>query len=146
MINKRAIDILRELLAAEDGSFASRLIESTLFVGADEADEDVLVRRIAREVSEHRSWLVDLLSAYGGMPGPRRGELRSADLHFLDVSRALPRLVANLEEVVRKYDAAAALLPATAPGAVATVARIGQRHRANLEALQKLLADRPAAA
>jgi hypothetical protein len=141
MMNKRAIDILRELVAIEDACILSRMVESTFFVGPALAGGDALIRRMARDVVEHRGWLIHLLAQRGTMPGPRRSDLRTADLHFMDEMSALPRIVANLEDVVRKYAAAGALLASSAPWAVDTVSRIAQRHRANLEALRKLAAS-----
>ena len=134
------IDILQELLAAEQSCLVSRLIESDVFVSPLSAEGDVEMRRIAREIEEHSAWLVELLGKLRVAPGPRINDAHSADLHFQELTRALPRVKRDMESIIRLYAVAAPRVVA-APEAAEVVARITERHRAHLEILTRLCGE-----
>ena len=135
-MDRKTIDIVQELLAAEQASVVLRLAESTVFVSPLSAPQALAVRRIASEINEHSAWLVDLLTHAGQSPGPRIGDLSSADLHFQEVSYALPRVTADVEHLTRLCERAAQR--STDPTLAPVVARMTQRHRKHLETLQAL--------
>jgi hypothetical protein len=137
MTNPPVIGVLRELLAAEQKSIAPRLLESTVYVALRGLREFEAVRRAAQATREHERRLTELIIALGGAPGPRSADVRTGDLHFLEVHFIIPRLLADREALIRTYEAAAARL-AREPNAAATVGEILERHRAELADLQRL--------
>jgi len=135
-MDKQAIvDILNALLAREQCSLVGRLLESTVFVPQTSLDDLGIVRRMARAGEEHALWLSDAILACGGIPGPRIGDARSADLHFQDLRHLRPRLAADRKDLVRKYEIAAGRVDAEADAAE-VVSRILDRHREEVASLQ----------
>lgn len=138
-MDRKTIDIVQELLAAEQASIALRLAESTLFVAPPSAAEASALGRIAGEMNEHSAWLADLLTAAGQSPGPRVSDLSTADLHFQEISFALPRLTADLTRLAHLCERAATEV-ATDQTVAPVVARMTERHRKHVETLEALSA------
>lgn len=138
-----AVDVLNELLALEQRRLAVRLIESGVFISQLSVVEGIELRRIAAESRTHCACLVDAIAARDGTPGPRVGDLRSADLHYQELRHVWPRLVADHEALVRRYRAAVDRL-SPAPDAAAIIARILARHEADLQTLHHLSNGAPA--
>lgn len=136
-MERKTIDIVQELLAAEQASIALRLAESTLFVAPPSAPDSAALGRIADEINEHSAWLADLLTAADRSPGPRISDLSTADLHFQEISFALPRLTADLTRLAQLCERAATGV-ATDQTVAPVVARMTDRHRKHLETLQAL--------
>lgn len=137
MTQPATADILNELLTAEQGSIAPRLVESTLFVSRLAVEDLVTVRKIARACRDHCGWLTELILDLGHTPWPRVNDLRSADLHFQELRQVLSRLAADLEALIRKYTLAAARVT-DEPRATALITRILDRYRGYLAAIQEL--------
>jgi hypothetical protein len=131
------IDILNELLAFEQCSLAPRLIECSVFVSSLTVEQYELVQRMSARTTEHGSWLVDVIIRLGGVPGLRIGSTASADLHYLDLPHAMPRLIADHEALIRKYKLAAERVVAE-PLAAEMVGRILARHQDGHTTLLKL--------
>ena len=138
-MDRKTIDIVQELLAAEQASIALRLAESTLFVAPPSAAEASALGRIAGEINEHSAWLVDVLARAGRSPGPRISNLSTADLHFQEISFALPRLTADLTRLAQLCERAATGV-ATDQAVAPVVARMTDRHRKHLATLETLSA------
>ena len=138
-MDRKTIDIVQELLAAEQASIALRLAESTLFVAPPSAAEASALGRIAGEINEHSAWLVDVLARAGRSPGPRIRNLSTADLHFQEISFALPRLTADLTRLAHLCERAATEV-ASDQAVTAVVARMTERHRKHVETLEALSA------
>ncbi len=136
-MERKTIDIVQELLAAEQASIALRLAESTVFVSPVSAPDSAALGRIADEINEHSAWLADLLTRAGRSPGPRFSDLSTADLHFQEISFALPRLIADLTRLAQLCERAATGV-ATDQTVAPVVARMTQRHRKHLETLEAL--------
>jgi hypothetical protein len=135
-MNEQAIvDILNEVLALEQCSLATRLMESTVFVSRPSVDDWNTVRRMARASEEHGAWLADAILQLGGVPGPRVSDVTSADLHFQELHHVLPRLIADREALVHKLMLAAQRVSAE-PRAAEPVQRILRRHQEELASLQ----------
>ena len=139
------VDILNELLVNEQRRLATRLAESNVFVSRPAAENMRLVHRMAEESREHDAWLVASITELGGVPGPRVGDITTADVHYQELRRVLPRLLADHEALIRKYKLAAERLN-TEPRAVEVVQRILARHQADLEILTKRSESTPKAA
>ncbi len=137
MIVAETTRVLRGLLAAEQRGLALRVVESAPFVSGLSVRDAEIARRIARERWEHAAWLTQLLLDLGSPPGPRALDVRTADLHFLELRFVLPRLIADEEAVIRLYEQAASNL-AGDRGAAELASRILARHRTHLELLKSL--------
>lgn len=142
-MDQRTVEIINELLAAEQASTVRRVVESTAFVSPLSARQASAVRNIAGEMADHGAWLVDLLSRAGRSPGPRFGNVRSADLHFLDISHALPRIIADFQRLANMCDRGARLVQDSDASSV--IAKMAERHRTHAETLRKLQHDIPEA-
>jgi hypothetical protein len=137
-MDRRAIvDILNELLAFEQRSLAVRLLESTVFVSQLCLDDLKIVRQMAQAGERHAARLVEAILARGGAAGPRMADAQSADLHFQELRRLRPRLIAEHQTLIRKYELATARVGAEAEMAD-LVSRILERHREELASLHQL--------
>jgi hypothetical protein len=132
------VAILDELLTLEQRSLAPRLLESTVFVSDLSVAAFGLVQRMAHATGDHAAALTKLILDCGGSPGPRGSSVTTADLHFQELQRVLPRLIADEQALIRKYAIAAQRL-SDELRASALVTRILQRHQQDLEKLHELL-------
>lgn len=132
------IDILNELLAEERTATIHRLLESTVFVSQLSIEDAREVQRMAKESREHAEWLTRLILECGGSPRPPRRDMRSADLHFQDLHRLLPRAARDHENLIRKFTRASSHA-GSEPRATDLISRILARHRSHLDTLQRLV-------
>lgn len=130
-------NILNELLAAEQCSLTQRLVESTVFVSELSVEEAAALEQMVRASEEHGAWLAGAIGEFGGVVGMPVHDPASADLHFQDLHRALPRLVTDRESLLHKYTLASERVSGE-PRAVQLVARIMERHREELASLRRL--------
>lgn len=137
------VDILNELLAFEQQNLAGRLLESTVFVTAPSIDDWNVVRQIAQASCEHEGWLAEKILALDGVPGLRFGSTNTANLHYQELGRALPRLVAWCENAVDTHMLAAKRVDAE-PQAQQVVSRILARHQQALMSVRQLGRQRAA--
>ncbi len=105
-MNPVIIDILNELLAAEQRNVVTSLMESTMFVSGLTVRANEVLRDIARSSKEHSQRLVEAILDQGGVPGVRLVTMAPADLHFQEVSVALPRVLADRQALIQKYERA----------------------------------------
>jgi hypothetical protein len=133
-MDRKTIDVVQELLAAEQASIVLRLAESTVFISPLSTRQASAIRRIAADITEHSASLVDLLTSAGRSPGPRIAYLNTADLHFQEISAALPRVAADLTHLTHLCERAAQRT--TDPAVAAVIARMTDRHRKHLETLR----------
>lgn len=131
------VDILNELLAAEQRSLARRLVESTLFVSLPTMEDAKIVRHMADKSVEHAQWLTKQILDLEGVPGLRFGDVSTANLHYQELRHALPRLLRDHEELIRKYKLACGRLGSDSPD-VQLVPRILARHQEHHDLLQRL--------
>lgn len=101
------VDILNELLADEQRNLAAVLMESTVFISGSSVADLQCVRQLAADGQEHARRLADAIQRLGGVPGPRRIDPTTADLHFQELHRVVPRLAAEQNLLVQKYTRAA---------------------------------------
>ena len=135
---EKIIDILNELLTLEQRRLVTRLDHQTVFVPQSSVKDHSLISRMADEVSEHGAWLADLITELGGVPGLRSGDITSADLHYQDYQRVLPRVLADQKSVIDTY-ALASDRVAGEPHVHEVVGRILARHRADLDELERIV-------
>ena len=144
MTEPMIIDVLNELLAAERSAPALRLIESIVFVSRAASEDIFVVRRMAEQSQQHAGWLTEVILQLGGSPGLRVTDMTSAGLHFQELRSAMPYLLVQSEELVRKYNAASARVSSESQ-AVEVVGKILARHEENRLAI-KARCNEPAGA
>lgn len=127
-MNPPIIDILNELLAAEQRNVVTSLMESTLFVSHLSVSAHEVLRRMARSNHEHSQRLVEAILGQGGVPGVRLVTLKPADLHFQELSSVLPRVLADRRTLIGKYEVAQQRVKE--PNTATILAQILDRHRA----------------
>lgn len=140
-MNRPAIvDILNELLAYEQRNLVTALQESTLFVSRLSMDDVQMVENLAESGRQNAAWLAETIHRLGGVPGLRRIDPSAADLHYQELRHARPRLLADREAMVARYEAAADKVGDEPAGAEVT-SRILRRHRDELASLQDKLSN-----
>jgi len=137
------LSVLNELLTRESQSLAPRLFESTVFVSRLSVADHLAAQRIAEANARHGSALAGLITDLGGVPGPRTGNVLTADLHFQELHYVLPRLIANHEALIASYRLAAQRVTGE-PTAVKLLAEILSQHEHELADLRGLM-DKPKA-
>ncbi len=145
MTNPAVGEILNELLALEQRSIVSRLVESNVFVARTAVEELFALRRLAQWNREHCQKLSQLILDLGGLPGPRGYESSSADLHYLGLRHVLPRIEADLQQIIRRYQLATMRMSGDTP-AFKLIQEILQHHEESLRIIQGLGSRRVAVA
>ena len=130
---------LNTLLAAEQQLLANRLFESTVFVSNASVTAAQLTARLAAQSRLNQEALAQRIIALGAMPALRRGDTRSADLHYQELRAVLPRLVADYERLVERYRAVGAPVSED-PESSRLVARVLAVLDQELRSLKDLLA------
>ena len=133
----KIVGILNELLLVERRNLARRLLEAEVFTPSAASGEARVLERLARSSWAHGAWLEGAISALGGVPGPRLPDASSADLHYQELTRVLPRLIDDHEALIRKYELAAERIPKGSE-AEPVVQRVLSSHREGINALQGL--------
>jgi hypothetical protein len=137
MENQRAVAVLRELLRLEQCNVAVRLVESTVFISRASTQLQRAITAFASASVKYCESLTELIRELGGEPGPRGGNLSSADFHFMELSIALPRLLSGHESLVRYYRSGAAKL-SDLPDISAVVSHIADEHQQELATIREL--------
>lgn len=132
------VAILNELLGREQRAIAPRLFESTVFVSRLSLAGNAWTQRVVRASLEHRGALARLIQELGGELDPRRGDLWTADLHFQELRRVLPRIERDYVGLIGAYEVAAARIGSVAR-ASSLVGTIRESHTAELAELRDLL-------
>ncbi len=135
--NTASIAVLNALIRAERAGIGPRLLEAGVFVEDRSEKVYALADRLAKAAEEHVAELSRLVMERGQTPPAHAVDLRLADLHFQEVGHLLPRIIAEEEQLIRKYDVALTRLKDD-PDAVAVVTRLRDRHRTLLEEARKL--------
>jgi len=138
MDTAKIVEILNELLAAEQGCVVSHLLRSASVLSEQSVAGLEIVRRVEREVQEHGAWLAGMINSLDSSPGLRRADTCTAGMHYRELERALPAL---REDCVRLRDLCtkAAGQVAQYPRALTLVERIGARHELHARALAELI-------
>jgi hypothetical protein len=142
MDRELTISILRELLAAEQRSLVPRLLESTMFVSRAAIENQRVIERLARSCNSACQRLTEMILSLGGSPSPRAGDLHSAGIHFQELHHILPQLIADREQLVRKYEIASTRIVA-APTVSELLRLMLDNHRQELDSLRLLLGNAP---
>ncbi len=140
MDTQAIVDILNELLAFEQRNMVPRVLESTVFISRLSIEAMNVVQEMARTSAENGAGLADAIRELGGVVGLRTTDTSSADLHYQELHHVLPRLLADREALLHRYELAAHRVGAE-PRAVEAVQSILRRHQEELARLQQI-ADR----
>jgi len=103
MSDEPVVDVLNALLAGEQQSLAPRLFESTVFVSNASVAAVQIARRLSALSRANQQALAERVIALGGTPVIRRGNVRSADLHYQELRAIVPRLLNDHERLAELY-------------------------------------------
>lgn len=103
MDNPSVAAALNQLLDAEQQSLVLRAAESTPFVSISEVSAGNLIRAMAQASRGHRAELTEMILDQGGQPVPKRADLLSGNMHYLDLQAMMPRLIQAQESIVALY-------------------------------------------
>lgn len=137
MADETVIEILNELLQHESRSLLPRLKESIVFVTWASAGEHRDVGAMIDEEMEHRAWLAEAIGDLGGDPLPGSADIRSSNVHYLELSYVLPQVLVERRRSLTFYESAAEQLSSN-ERAAAVVAKIVARKRRHVERLSEL--------
>ncbi|HRX84459.1 MAG TPA: hypothetical protein P5572_05505 [Phycisphaerae bacterium] len=135
----RVIAAVNSLLADETGSIMERLREAEPYIPATAADEAFAVQELVDEDARHAEQLVHLLDRLRATPGPRCVNIDTGDLHYNRLHALLPRLIADQQRLISRYEAAQSVV-VEEPAAADVVGAVLNSHRAHLARLEKLAA------
>lgn len=142
MDNPAVASVLNQLLDAEQQSLVLRVAESTPFVSLAEVPAWTQIRNMAKSSQKHRAALSELILDFGGQPAPRRGDLATGNLHYLDLFSVLPRVVEAQESLDALYRRLTPQL-ASEPRAARLANAILARHESDLQKLRQLVPATP---
>lgn len=132
------IATLNQMLDIEQQSLALRVHESNPYVSLSEVAVNNAVRSMALHARSHREALSEMILDLGGQPVPRRANIETANLHYLDLFAVVPLLLESHEKVVAQYKQLTPRLAGHKPAAD-LAARILARHESDLETLRGLI-------
>jgi|CXWL01.1.fsa_nt_gi bacterioferritin (cytochrome b1) len=135
MDNPAIAAVLNQLLDAEQQSLVLRIAESMPYVSLAEVAAGNLVRAMAQTSRTHREQLTEMILDFGGQPVPRRADLLSGNLHYLDLFAMLPLLLEAQESLVAQYKQRSPRL-ASDRKAAELAGKILARHEADLQKLR----------
>jgi len=135
MDNPPVAAVLNQLLDAEQQSLVLRVAESTPFVSLSEVTARNLIRAMAQASRMHRELLSEMILDLGGQPVPRRADLLSGNLHYLDLFAMLPQIIDAQESLDVRYRQLTPRL-ASDRRAAALAGQILARHEADLQKLR----------
>ena len=140
MSREDVLEVLDELLALERRNLAARVLESGIFLSRSSAGDLATVHAMA-DASDHNAHrLSATIESLGGVPGLRRGDLATADLHFQSLHHAISRLQADSEAMIEQYARAIDLVDSE-PEAGRLVGELIEGHRDRLSAARAKRAD-----
>jgi rubrerythrin len=138
MADEAIIEILNELLHHGSRSLLSRLNESTVFVTWASAGEHRDVSAMIDEEMEHRAWLAEAIFDLGGEPFPVSPDIRTSNVHYLELSYLLPKVLEDRKRSLAIYESAAEQV-ASNERAAAVIAEIISRKRRHVERLSEVV-------
>lgn len=141
MNDVEAIDILNDLLAAEQRSLLARLAEAQPFLSWAGADQAPILRQLVADQLDHQRRLTETIDALGGVPRIPTGDISSAGAHYIDIHHLLPKLLEDLRSMIDACGRASELL-GNHPGGE-TVSAIHARHEAHAKQLEAIGAGAP---
>ncbi len=144
MDNPVVAAVLNQLLDAEQQSIVLRVAESTPFISLAEVAAGNVVRAMAQTIRNNRETLTEMILDLGGQPVPRRADLLSGNLHYLDLFALLPQLLESQESLVAQYKQRSPRL-ASDRRAAELAGKILARHEADLQKLHAVIPAQPAA-
>jgi hypothetical protein len=136
------IDALNALLEAELSSLFRFVGEGSPYLSRADAGLRQSVADMVASAGRNVGSLTDLVDRLGGVPTTRRVVGEEQYLAYLSLRFLLPKLVEAKELMIRRYDNALKGMGAAAPAeAKALLNEIADRHRADLQVLQRATAD-----
>lgn len=135
--NADTVEILNRLFAEERRSLLPRLAECSPFVAWAEAAELTMLERMICEEQEHLAWLAEAIEQAGGAIQPVSPDATTSNLHYVNLSAAIPRVIAGVERVAALC-AESLSKPGISGESAALISRIGQRHQHHLEQLKRI--------
>lgn len=106
MTHASLIDVLNDLLAAEQASLIHRLGESRPFVDDASAADWTAVEQLIDDAHAHERDLATLIQQLGGSPSPSRHDTATGAIHYVSLRCLLPDVRATLQALIAAYDAA----------------------------------------
>ncbi len=133
MTHASLIDVLNDLLAAEQASLIHRLGESRPFVDeASVADWAAVEQLIADEVAHERD-LAAMIQRLGGAPSPSNSATATGGVHYVALRHLMPDVRADLHALIVAYEAAAGTGDTNADALLTRNLTIYRRHQTAIE-------------
>lgn len=140
MDDRRTIEILNDLLAAEYSTLGQHLGECSPFVSMQTAEDQALLQRISAAARAHEQAMAELIFKLRGAPRPPRLPTELGGVHYLTLDYLMPQIIAGLKGLVRKYESASGTGHAEADALIARIAAQYRKHVKELEVRHQGLA------
>ncbi len=133
MTHATLIDVLNDLLAAEQASLIHRLGESHPFVDETAAADWAAVEQLIADALAHERDLAEMIQRLGGTPSPSQHDTATGGLHYVALPHLMPELRAALGALIAAYDSATGTGDANADALLSRNLTIYRRHQATLD-------------
>lgn len=128
-----AVDILNELLDAENGNLIHRLGESNPYISRSAAVDHAVVKKMRADVDRHRRELVEMILSLRGAPAAPTYPTPLGGVHYLKLSFLMPQVIASIRELVKTYESVGSTGRPQADALIARILADHKRHLAELE-------------
>ncbi len=133
MTHASLIDVLNDLLAAEQASLIHRLSEAQPFVDEASASTWVAVEQLIADGFAHERDLAEMIQQLGGVPSPSAHDTTTGGLHYSSLPHLLPDIRAAVQVLITAYDHTAGTGNAKADALVTRNVTIYRRHQTTIE-------------
>jgi hypothetical protein len=119
---------------AEHGSLIQRLAEAEAHVSWPAAGDHLIVEQMLKETKDHQQSLANMILDLRGAIRPPYYPTELGEVHYLELSFLMPRVIANVRKLVTLYESAGV----RNSDAAVLVNRILGDHRRHLEQLDRI--------
>lgn len=134
MNDQRDIEALNRLFKAEQGSLIQRLAEAGSHVSWPAAGDHLIVQQMLKETKDHQQSVARMIGDLRGALQPPYYPTDLGEVHYLELSFLMPRVITNVRNLVKLYESAGV----RNSDAASLVNRILGDHRRHLEQLERI--------
>jgi hypothetical protein len=134
------VDSINSLLEAETNSLFRFMDEGSPYLGRATAEMRKPLLDMVATGERHMAELAELIETLGGTPSPRHVQPEEQYLAYLSIKFLLPKLMADKELMIERYENAKASLAGAPAEVLDLLERHLRTHRAHVKTLQQAAA------
>ncbi len=136
MTHASLIDVLNDLLAAEQASLIHRLGEARPYVDEAAAGDWAAVEQLIADEAAHERDLAAMIQRLGGAPSPSNAATETGGLHYVALRHLMPDVRADLQALIAAYEAATGTGDANGDALITRNLTIYRRHQAAIHTVR----------